>query len=378
MIPGVPGHVFFDPLANPAEAVFADHQGRAAWEKQFEVAPAAAVSALTPVSAADRSANELRPITFNDIVGQERTKKLLRRMVDVCKERQKPLDHVLLVGPSGTGKTTFAHVIAHELGARVFQLEAPISHDTLIELAGTMEDGDILFLDEIHQQAVGDRRGRSSSTQPEVLFSVMEDRTLPTGNGVMQFPHITVMGATTDEGALPDAFINRFPIRPALQRYTVEEMAVIAMRNAEALNMYLEEDACQLYAAASRGVPREVNNFLRNSGMLSDFRITHELAFEVVTVLNGMTTDGLTRDMSAMLTFLYEKCRRVRGADGAVTYQASVSSIATGTGKSRDVKAIQLRVEPWLIQKGYVQVTGQGRMLTDAGIVRALRLQRGE
>lgn len=379
MIPGVPlyDHPAYD--RNSLDAVSDDERRRRAWEARFE-APvvAAGPQPLTPVSTEDRSGNELRPVTFDDIVGQERTKRLLRRMVAVCKDRGQPMDHVLLVGPSGTGKTTFAHVIAHELGSRVFQLEAPISHDTLLELARTMERGDILFLDEIHQQAVGDRRGRQSSTQPEVLFSVMEDRTLPTGSGVMQFPHITVMGATTDEGALPDAFINRFPVRPALQRYSIEEMRVIAQRNADALNMHLFEDACDLFAEASRGVPREINNFLRNSRMLTDFRITRELAFEVVTELNGMTTDGLTRDMAAMLTFLYENCRRVRASDGAVTYQASVQSIATGTGKSRDVKAIQLRVEPWLIQRGYVQVTGQGRMLTDAGILRAMRLQRGE
>ncbi len=362
------------------EAVFADQLRRQAWEAQFEVAAQApsAASALTPVTTEDRSANELRPVTFDDIVGQERTKRLLGRMVEICLARRQPMDHILLIGPSGMGKTTFAHVIAHALGADVYQLEAPISHDTLVQLAGVMKDGDILFLDEIHQQAAGDRRGRQSSTQPEVLFSVMEDRTLPTGNGVMKFPHITLMGATTDEGALPDAFLNRFPIRPALQRYSVEEMEVIAQRNADALNMHLFPGARKLFARASRGVPREMNNFLRNSRMLTDFRITEELAFEVVTVLNGMTVDGLTRDMSAMLTFLFEKCRRVRGGDGAVTYQASVSSIATGTGKSRDVKAIQLRVEPWLIQQGYVQVTGQGRMLTDAGILRAMRLQRGE
>lgn len=378
MIPGVPEFLLYE--RDSPSGVFEDQRRREDWERQFQPQsqPHTASPALTPVSTEDRSANELRPVTFDDIVGQERTKRLLRRMVGVCQQRGTPMDHVLLVGPSGTGKTTFAHVIAHELGKRVFQLEAPISHDTLIELAVAMEPGDILFLDEIHQQAVGDRRGRQSSTQPEVLFSVMEDRTLPTGSGVMQFPHVTIMGATTDEGALPDAFINRFPVRPALQRYSVEEMKVIAMANAKALDMFLFEDACELFATASRGVPREVNNFLRNSKMLSEFRITHELALEVVTELNGMTTDGLTRDMAAMLLFLFEKCRRVRSSDGAVTYQSSVANIATGTGKSRDVKAIQLRVEPWLIQQGYIQVTGQGRMLTDAGVLRAMRLQRGD
>lgn len=321
-----------------------------------------------------RSSNALRPVTFDDIVGQERTKALLRRMVDVAQRREQPMDHVLLVGQSGTGKTTFAHVIAHELGARVFQLEAPISHDTLLELREVMEDGDVLFLDEIHQQSVQDRRGRSSNTQPEVLFSVMEDRTLPTGTGVLDFPHITLMGATTDEGALPDAFINRFPIRPKLDPYTEDDMVVIAKRNADALHIYLREESARIFARASRGVPREVNNFVRNAAMLTDGVVKRELALEVIRDLNGVTEDGLTRDMQQMLAFLYTRARRVRQGDGQVTYQASVSTIATAIGKSRDTKAVQLRVEPYLIERGYIQVGGQGRLLTDTGVLRAMEL----
>lgn len=375
LLPGVPGFLLtnvdhYDPVEDERERVEATTE---------RFAPlTAALPALQPVSTDERSSNVLRPVTFAEVVGQERTVSLLTRMVAICKARQAPMDHVLLLGPSGTGKTTLAHVIAHELDARVFQLEAPVTHDTLISLATTMQDGDILFLDEVHQQAVGSRGSASTNTQPEVLFGVMEDRTLTTSEGVMQFPHITVMGATTDEGALPDAFINRFPIRPKLDRYTTEQMAVIARRNAEALDLWLCDDAATIFARAARGIPREINNFIRNAAMLTDFRVTEELALEVVRDLNGTTLDGLNRDMQAMLLFLYERARRVRQSDGAVTYQASIGTIATAIGKSRDTKAIQLRVEPWLIQEGYVQVTGGGRMLTDAGLLRAMRLQRGE
>ncbi len=384
MIPGVPH--FMLTKDNSAFDIWKAEQDQQDSIRQVEEAQRVAADSrlkqgnrppLTPVSTTDRSANELRPVTFADIVGQERPKRLLSRMVGVCKQRGQPMDHVLLIGPSGTGKTTFAHVIAHELGARVFQLEAPVDHDTLIALAEVMQDGDILFLDEVHQQAVSDRRGRSSNTQPEVLFGVMEDQTLTTGSGVMHFPHVTIMGATTDEGALPDAFINRFPIRPRLERYTPEQMGVIARANASALNMYLFDDAVEVFANASRGVPREVNNFIRNAAMLVDFRITRELALEVVLDLNGVSLDGLTADMQEMLRYLYTQ-KRVRGSDGAVTYQASVQSIATACGKSRDVKAVQLRIEPYLIQQGYVQVSGGGRMLTPEGILRAMRLTRGD
>ena len=335
--------------------------------------PEAASSTITATETDARSGNVLRPVTFEDVIGQPKAKSLIARMVSVAKQRGVPLDHVLMVGPSGTGKTTLANVIAHELGARVYMLEAPISHDTLVELAGVMEDGDILFLDEIHQQAVADRRGRQSATQPEVLFSVMEDRTLPTGQGVLQFPHITLIGATTDEGALPDAFINRFPIKPRLEKYTEDEMTTIAVANGQALGLGMGPTVARIFARASRGIPREVNNFVRNAAMLTDFRVTEQLAFEVLADLNGVAEDGLTRDMQNMLTFLLTRARRETG-DGVVTYQASVNTIATALGKSRDAKAIALRVEPYLIEMGYIQVGHGGRSLTEAGQLRALEL----
>jgi Holliday junction DNA helicase RuvB len=377
-IPGIPDSELDDHRRIPFEHADDEAESRELLKvlAQARAEAAAPKQEITAVATEDQSGNVLRPVDWLDIVGQDRTKRLMQRMVEVAVKRGQPLDHVLMVGPSGTGKTTFAHVIAHELGCRVYQLEAPVSADTLIELAGVMQDGDILFLDEIHQQAVGDRRGRSSNTQPEVLFSVMEDRTLPTGSGVLQFPHITVMGATTDEGMLPDAFINRFPIRPQLDEYTEDDMTEIARRNATALGLLIKPDIARIFARASRNVPREINNYLRNAAMLTDRVVTEQLAFEVVHDLNGVTDDGLTRDMQAMLLFLLKSKRYVKALD-EVRYQASVNNIATACGKSRDVKAIQLRVEPWLIKQGYVQVLHGGRALTDLGVMRATRLTRG-
>jgi holliday junction DNA helicase RuvB len=322
----------------------------------------------------ERSRNPLRPSTWAEVVGQEKAIKMMRRVVSAAQARGVPLDHVLLVGASGTGKSTFSHVIANELGVRSFECEAPVSHDDLLAFREAMEDGDILRIEEIHQQAIMERRGRGAATEPEVVYSVLEDRTIVSGSEILPFPQITVIGTTTDEGMLPDPFINRFPLRPRLVAYTIEEIAKMAVWNAEQLDLRITEDAAAMFATASRGIPRQLNNYMKNAALLSaDGLVDPEIANEVLADLNGVTTDGLTPDMQGMLCFLYQKGKRT-SAKGEVTYQAGVTTIATAIGKSRDAKAIALRVEPYLIEQGLVQVGHGGRVLTDQGIERAREL----
>ena len=154
-------------------------------------------------------------------------------------------------------------------------------------------------------------------------------------------------------------------------------MINFALLEARKFAMRMTRGAALTFARASRGIPREINNFIRNAFMLYDLDVlTPQLAFTVVTKLCGYTEDGLTQDMQSMLRFLYTRGKRV--SKGEVRYQASVSTIATGIGKSRDVKEVQLRVEPWLIEKGYVQVLHGGRALTDAGVERARALTETE
>lgn len=361
-IPGVPDSVLADDRRRDEE-----------WERlgstDFLVPPTSELES-TPKFTTATGANELRPVTFDDIVGQDATKAILARMIAAALRRDRPLDHCLFVGPSGTGKTTFAHVCAHALGRKVIQLEAPISAETLHELIDVMEDRDILFLDEIHQQAIQERRGKSASTQPEIIFSLLEDFVLPTQFGLLDFPHITVIGATTDPGMLPTPFLNRFPIRPRLALYTIDDMKQIARSNVDALGLTADVKAIELFARASRSVPREVNNFARNAASLVDDHVDQALAEEIIFDLNSLTADGLTEDMQNMLTFLLTCAKRTTG-DGEIRYQASVSTVATGVGLARDMKAIQLHVEPTLIERGYVQVLHGGRALTDAGVERA-------
>jgi Holliday junction DNA helicase RuvB len=327
---------------------------------------------MRPASRNERSSNPLRPERLAGIVGQHRAKRLMAQAINAARRRVEPVDHVLLVGRSGTGKSSFSHAVANELGVDVYELEAPVSHETLLDLRTTMYPGDVLKIEEIHQQAIMERRGRGAATQPEVLYGVMEDRVLTTATGVLPFPAITVIGTTTDEGMLPDAFINRFPLRPRLDPYTLPELEQIAYANATTLDVRITDNACGMFARACGGVPRQVNNFMRNALMLAGHTIDRTVALEVLR-LNDVTEDGLTADMQAMLTFLYSRARHER-SDGDVKYQASVSTIATAIGKSRDSKAIALRVEPLLIERGYVQVTHGGRRLTDAGIARANKL----
>jgi Holliday junction DNA helicase RuvB len=322
----------------------------------------------------ERTKNPLRPEQLSDVVGQARAKALMERAIASSVERQRPLDHVLLVAPSGTGKSTFSHAIANGLHVDVFELEAPVSMDTLLELRTTMQHGDILKIEEIHQQGIMDRRGLSTATQPEVLYAVMEDRVIPTATGVLEYPRITVIGTTTDEGLLPDAFINRFPLRPRLERYSRRELRQIVLNNARTLDLRVTHAALAVFADASRGIPRQINNFVKNALVLTALGelCNRAIALEVLDA-NGITEDGLIADMQAMLTFLYTRARQTNAA-GEVTFQASVNTIATAIGKARDSKAIALRVEPYLIEKGYVQVGHGGRRLTDLGIVRAEQL----
>lgn len=333
-----------------------------------------------PISSDDRSKNALRPNTFDEIIGQDKAKKMMTRMCDAAKISGR-LDHCLLVGPAGTGKTTFSNVIANTLGSDCYQIAAPVSLETLMELREVMQDGDILLVDEIHMQAAQERRGKTASTAPEVFLQLLEDSVIATPEGMLEYPRITVIGATTDEGMLPDPFIARFPLRPRLEKYSVVDLGEMAVWNAAKLGYRIQIEAAHAFARAARFTPREVNNYMKNAVSLCgpDKIIKLDLAHEVLYDLNGVTPDGLTPDQQAMLVFLYTRARRIRRARTAtdrdeVTYQASVTTIATAIGKSRDAKAIQLRVEPYLIDLGLIQVGHGGRILTDAGIARAAEL----
>lgn len=331
---------------------------------------------LAPITAAERSGNVLRPATLDAMVGQDELKPLLRRLIDSAKTSGRPLDHMLLIGGAGTGKSTVANVVANEIGTPTFQVRAPVDLEMFQRLRASMNDRDVLYVDEIHQQVAGDRRGVTQACDPETFFHVMEDQRLLVPGGVLDFPRITIIGATTDAGLLPEPFLARFPLQPRLMPYTVADMAQLAAMNAHALDITLAPEAALLLAGACRGVPRLLNSYIKNCTALTTGPVGEAIAREVVVKLNSTTLDGLNLDMQRMLTFLLLRGRRV--VRGETTYVASVNTIATALGKSRDSKAVALYVEPYLIERGFVAVTHGGRMLTPEGVERALELAREE
>lgn len=316
--------------------------------------------------------NPLRPASLEALVGQAKLKRMMRRVIDASLTSGRPLDHVLLAGPSGMGKTTISQIVAKEMGTNCYQFEAPLDHETLLALRETAKDGDIVLVDEVHLLSSGDRRGATGSSTVEGLYNILEDRVIVSGQEVLPFPKITLIGSTTDVGLLPTPLIGRLPLKPIIEPYTQDDMYAIAMANAAALDAQIEPGAARIFARASRGVPRVVNGYVRNALSLGG-AIDASLAREVVRDLNDTEADGLTHDMAAVLRFLYTRCRRVNGR-GEVTYQASVASLATATGHSHDAKAIALHVEPYLVVEGLLAVGSGGRRLTDAGIERAREL----
>lgn len=315
----------------------------------------------------ERTANPMRPRCFQDVVGQQGAKKLLAAAIRAAKQLGHTLDHTLLTGPAGTGKSTIAHVVGEEMGVNVIQLSAPVAYDVLLQLREQMNDGDILFVDEIHLMAIAERRGKESITQPEQFYSILEDRVIITPQGPLPYPEITVIGATTDPGRLPESFLDRFPLRPRLVEYTDDDLAVIAKMNAKALGMHSTRGGAMATALAAAGTPRIVNNLVRNARLFDN--VLNERAVAQVREANGIAGDGLDALQQQMLKFLWT--RGATTTKQGVVYQCSLGSLATALGLSRDTKAVNLYVEPLLIKRGYVQVSQQGRRLTDAGIIRA-------
>ena len=302
--------------------------------------------------------NTIRPESISEYIGQEDVKENIRVFVEAAKMRNEPLDHVLLYGPPGLGKTTLAFIIAHELGTNIKTASGPSIEKSgdLAAILSSLEPGDVLFIDEIH---------RMPRYIEEILYPAMEDFSLDiivgsegnSRNIKIDLPPFTLVGATTRVGDLSAPLRDRFGITSKLQFYTVEELTDIIKRTARVLDVEIEEEAARELAKRSRGTPRIANRLFKR---VRDFALvkgngTVDLAI-TEDALERLKVDkmGLDNTDHELLLAVIEKF-----GGGPVGIEALSSSIG------EEVTTIEDVYEPYLLQTGLLKRTSRGRIATD-------------
>lgn len=304
----------------------------------------------------------LRPTNFAEYIGQERLKKNLKLAIDAVKKRDDgtTLDHVLLYGPPGLGKTTMANVIAHELGANLKVTTGPAIERAgdLASILTNLQEGDVLFIDEIH---------RLRRAVEEILYSAMEDYKLdivvgkgPAANSIrLDLPHFTVIGATTRTGSLAGPLRDRFGITHRLEYYKEPEIKQIIKRTAGLLNTPIKEEAAEMLATRSRLTPRIANRITKRVRDYADVNGDGIIDSNIATAaLKLMEIDELGLDPADrnMLKLMLENY-----GDRPV----GLTTIAALTGD--EVNTIEDYYEPFLIQLGFIEKTPRGRKVTLKG-----------
>ena len=305
----------------------------------------------------DQNELSIRPEELEEYIGQKEVKENLEIFIKAAKMRDEPLDHVLLYGPPGLGKTTLAYIIAHELGSNIRTTSGPSIEKSgdLAAVLSSLEPGDVLFIDEIH---------RIPRFIEEILYSAMEDFTLDiivgsdsnSRNIRIDLPPFTLVGATTRSGDLTGPLRDRFGIINKLNYYTVEELKQIAKRTAKVLDVTIEEDAAYELARRSRGTPRIVNRLFKR---VRDFALVMGngvIDLEVTKLaLDKLRVDslGLEETDYHLLKSIIEKFN-----GGPVGIEAIASSIGEEQTTIEDV------YEPYLLQTGLLKRTSRGRMVT--------------
>jgi Holliday junction DNA helicase RuvB len=314
---------------------------------------------VTPAGSPEEEAVEraIRPRRFGDFVGQRAMQEQMRIFVEAARRRAQALDHVLIFGPPGLGKTTLAHIIANELEVNLRQTSGPVLErpGDLAALLTNLEPRDVLFVDEIH---------RLSPVVEEVLYPAMEDFQIdimigegPAARSIkLDLPPFTLIGATTRAGLLTSPLRDRFGIVQRLEFYDPVELTAIVERSAAILDVQLATGGAREIAERSRGTPRVANRLLRRARdfaeVTADGRITDTVARAAMQMLevDAHGFDGLDRKL---LRTIIEKF------DGG---PVGVESLAAALGEERDT--IEDVLEPYLIQQGFLMRTARGRMAT--------------
>lgn len=305
----------------------------------------------------DNAEGSLRPRSITEYIGQEKAKGNLEVFIDAAKLRGEPLDHVLLHGPPGLGKTTLAAVIANEMGVNMRITSGPAIEKPgdLVAMLTNLNEGDILFVDEIH---------RLNRAYEEILYPAMEDYAIdiilgkgPSANSIhLDLPHFTLIGATTRSGQLTAPLRDRFGVSLRLELYTPQELQRIVTRSAGILNVPIESEGAYEIASRSRGTPRIANRLLRRVRDYAQVKangiITSAVADEALSRLevDKLGLDSLDRRMLRSIIEYYNG-----GPVGLETLAATINEEAV---------TLEDVYEPYLLQRGFLTRTPRGRCVT--------------
>ena len=316
---------------------------------------------IVPVKLAEEEGFEtsLRPRLLDDYVGQTKIKENLRVFIEAARRRGEPMDHLLFYGPPGLGKTTLAHIIAVEMGSGIRSTSGPAIEKSgdLAAILTNLEEGDVLFIDEIH---------RLPTSVEEILYPAMEDCNIdiiigegPSARSVkLDIPSFTLVGATTRAGLLTSPLRDRFGIISRLDFYSPEELDTIVRRSSAILGVSMDEGGAMEIGRRSRGTPRVANRLLRRvrdfAEVKFDGTITAEVAVAALELLE-IDSKGFDKMDRRILLSIID-----RFAGGPV----GIDSLAASLNEERD--ALEDLYEPYLIQEGYIHRTSRGRVATEA------------